>query len=305
MELLYALRSIRNPVLDAVVAVITYLGSEAAFLLIAMAFFWCFDKKRGYYLMTVGFFGTVLNQFMKLWFRVPRPWDLDKNFTIVESAREGATGYSFPSGHTQNAVGTFGACARTEKRPWLRWLCVAVCVLVPFSRMYLGVHTPQDVLAAAVTAAILIFVLYPAVYQAGEKAFPVLLGVMLIVAAGFIAFVELYPFPAEAIVENVEEGTKNAYSLCGALVGVLVVYLVDLRLNFPVKAVWWAQLLKLVLGLVLVMVVRSVLKAPLMALFGGHHMASFLRYFVMVLVAGIVWPLTFPFFGKLATSKER
>lgn len=305
MQLLYALEKIRCSFLDTVVSVVTNLGSEVAFLLIALAMFWCIDKKRGYYLMTVGFFGTVINQFMKLWFRIPRPWVQDPNFTIVESARAEATGYSFPSGHTQNSVGTFGSIARTTKRKWVRWLCVAICVLVPFSRMYLGVHTPQDVLVAAMTAVILIFVLYPILYKGSEKAFPILLGIMLAMSVGFIAFVELYQFPADVDAENLASGTKNAYTLFGALLGVLVVYLVDLRLDFPVKAVWWAQILKLVLGLALAMGVRSVLKAPLLALFGGHDIANGLRYFCMVLVAGIVWPLTFPFFGRLGTHKER
>ena len=50
--------------------------------------------------MTVGFFGTLVNQFLKLVCRVPRPWVRDPNFTIVEAARADATGYSFPSGHT-------------------------------------------------------------------------------------------------------------------------------------------------------------------------------------------------------------
>ena len=63
---------------------ITTLGEETAFLALALIFFWCIDKRRGYLLMAVGFAGTILNQFMKLWFRVPRPWVLDENFTILE-----------------------------------------------------------------------------------------------------------------------------------------------------------------------------------------------------------------------------
>jgi undecaprenyl-diphosphatase len=78
--------------------------------------FWCFDKKHGYFLITIGFLGTVINQFLKVLFRIPRPWVKDPNFTIVESAKEAATGYSFPSGHTQSAVGSFGAVARFTKK---------------------------------------------------------------------------------------------------------------------------------------------------------------------------------------------
>ena len=97
MEFLYILERIRVPLLDEIMYLLTNLGSMIVFLLVTMIFFWCIDKRKGYYLAIVGLGGTVLNQFMKLWFRIPRPWVLDENFTIVEAAREGATGYSFPS----------------------------------------------------------------------------------------------------------------------------------------------------------------------------------------------------------------
>ena len=83
MEILYMLEKIRVPVLNELMLAITTLGEETAFLALALIFFWCIDKRRGYLLMAVGFSGTILNQFMKLWFRVPRPWVLDQNFTIL------------------------------------------------------------------------------------------------------------------------------------------------------------------------------------------------------------------------------
>ena len=120
MEILYMLEKIRVPVLNELMLAITTLGEETAFLALALIFFWCIDKRRGYLLMAVGFSGTILNQFMKLWFRVPRPWVLDQNFTILEQAREAAAGYSFPSGHTQFAVGTFGSICATDKHKWVK-----------------------------------------------------------------------------------------------------------------------------------------------------------------------------------------
>ena len=112
MEFLYFLEELRNPVCDALFSVITLLGEETVFILLGLLFFWCINKWEGYYILTVGLIGTVFNQFLKLWFRIPRPWVRDPNFTIVESAREAATGYSFPSGHTQSALGSFGSIAR-------------------------------------------------------------------------------------------------------------------------------------------------------------------------------------------------
>ena len=147
MNFLRFLEGIRNPVFDFLLSLITHLGEETIFMAVAIAMFWCFSKKDGYYLLSVGFVGTVMNQFLKLIFRIPRPWVLDPDFSIVESARAEATGYSFPSGHTQSSVGTFGGLAYIFKNKKAVWIpCLVACVLVPFSRMYLGVHTPKDVL---------------------------------------------------------------------------------------------------------------------------------------------------------------
>ena len=150
MEFLYFLENLRMPGLNEAMLLITRLGEETAFLVAALIVFWCVDKYVGYYTLYVGFIGTIANQFMKLWFRIPRPWVLDENFTVVGNAKEAATGYSFPSGHSQSGVGTLGGIAAVTKTKWLKITCIVLAVLIPFSRMYLGVHTPADVLDLAV-----------------------------------------------------------------------------------------------------------------------------------------------------------
>lgn len=301
MGFLRFLEGIRIPGLNEFMLLITWLGDETAFLVIALILFWCVDKRKGYFVMAVGFVGTILNQFMKLLFRIPRPWVLDESFTILESAREGAGGYSFPSGHTQNAVGTFGAIACTARKRWLRGVAIALAVLIPFSRMYVGVHTPLDVLTAAAMALVLIFLLRPLVAE--KKRFAALLGGMTLLAAAYVCYVELFQFPADVDQENLASGVKNAYTLLGAVLGMAVVYIADEKwLQFPVKAIWWAQAGKVVLGLLLVLAVKSGLKAPLNTLCGAS-VGTFLRYFLIVLTAGILWPLTFRYFARLGTKE--
>ena len=92
-------------------------GEEAIFMVVALGIFWCIDKKTGYLLLYVSFLGNIINTFLKLLFLVPRPWVLEKDFTIdARAARAEATGYSFPSGHTQNsAVDVSRALARSPK----------------------------------------------------------------------------------------------------------------------------------------------------------------------------------------------
>lgn len=299
MEILYLFEKIRVPVLNEFMLLITQLGEETAFLVVAMILFWCVDKRTGYYTLAVGFVGTLANQFMKLWFRVPRPWVLDENFTILEQAREAASGYSFPSGHTQSAVGTFGAIAHTTKSKWIKGITLTIGILVPISRMYIGVHTPADVIVSAGLAVGLILLLRPIVFSENKKAMPILLGVMLLLAAGYMCFIHFYPFPENIDPHNLESGIKNAYTLLGALLGLVCVYIVDGNwLNFNTKAVWWAQIAKVVGGLLIVLAVKSGLKTPLELLFGASVGRS-VRYFLIVVVAGIVWPLTFRWFSKL------
>ena len=299
MEFLRFLEGIRIPVLNEFMLGITYLGDEIAFLVVALIMFWCVDKKKGYFVLAVGFLGTITSQLMKLMFRIPRPWVRDPDFTILEQAREGAGGYSFPSGHSQSSVGTFGSIAAVSKNKLLKALCIAVCVSVPFSRMYIGVHTPADVLIGSAIAIVLIFVLRPVIFQKNGKYLPALLIVMTVAAVGYLCFVSFYPFPENVDQHNLLSGTKNAYTLLGALLGFLVVYFVDEKwLRFPVKAVWWVQCLKVLIGLGFVLAVKEGLSSPLKTLL-GEYPGRMVRYFLIVIMAGVLWPLSFKWFSTL------
>ena len=300
MGFLYLLERIRTPWLTKLMLVVTELGGETVFLVLALAMFWALDKKKGYLLMTVGFAGTLCNQFLKMHFRVPRPWVLDPGFHAVEQALPDAAGFSFPSGHSQSAVGSFGSLALTARKRTFRWIFIALAMLVPFSRMYLGVHTPKDVLTGAAISVALIFLLKPLVYR--EKGMGWVLGGMAVLAAAYLAFTRWYPFPADMDLYNLEHGRESACTLLGSALAVTVVYPLERRwVNFTTEGVWWAQILKILGGLALVLAVKAGLKAPLEALLPALAARS-LRYFLVVITAGLVWPLTFRWFAKLGRN---
>lgn len=296
MDILYALEKIRTPFWNGVMSAVTQLGGEVIFIVAAVVVFWCVSKWEGYYLMTIAFCGTVLNQFLKLICRVPRPWVRDPNFTIVESARAEATGYSFPSGHTQNAIGLFGGMARWGGRRWVQLGLTTLALVIAFSRMYLGVHTPADVGVSLVLAAALVLGLYPLMRRAQEKPryMGYVLAAMLVVSGAFVVFVETCGFPADMDAENLASGIGNAWKMLGAVAGMTLAWLLDRRyIHFETQAVWWVQVIKVAVGMALLLAIKSGLKAPLLALLGHEGLAGGVRYFLLVLVAGAVWPLVF------------
>ena len=299
MAFLYLLEKIRLPGLNEFMLLVTRLGEETAFLVLALIMFWCVDKRRGYFVMAVGFMGTMVNQLLKCLCAVPRPWVLDPEFTILEQAREAASGYSFPSGHTSTAVGTFGSIAATEKRRWLAVVCIVLAVLVGFSRMYVGVHTPYDVLVGAACALLLVICFKPIVMGKSEKAMYVLMGILMATGIGFLLYVELHRFPADFDTHNLTSATQNVDTMIGCLAGMFVVYFGEKKwVNFSTEGTWWIQLIKVALGLGLVLAVKAGLKAPLNLLF-GELLGRAVRYFLIVLVAGLLWPMTFQFWNKL------
>ena len=302
MQLLYILEQLRTPAVTKALSALTYFGGVYGFMVLSIIVFWCLDKRCGYFMLSLGFLGTVMNQFLKIIFRIPRPWVLDPSFEPVESAVADATGFSFPSGHTQNVFATFGGVFAWTKKTWLKIVCAVLIVLVAFSRMYLGVHTPLDVGVSAVLGIVLLVVLYPLFRSLEEhpNRFYGFLAVLAVLLAAFLLYSYLWPFPdwmyAEEHVVNLIEARHNASILTGALAALTIAYTLDLRrTRFDTKAVWWAQILKVVIGLVVTLALIEGTKAVL----GRSDAVTGLRYFLGVLFAAGVWPMTFAWFGRL------
>ncbi len=305
LSFLQQLANIRFQPLTWLMQLITYLGEETIFMVVAIVLFWCVDKWKGYFLLSVGFLSTILNQFLKLVFRVPRPWTYDEKL-IVPSAKEGASGYSFPSGHTQNAVTTFGGIARSFRQRWLRITGIVLVLLIGFSRMYLGAHFPSDVLVGLLIGAVLVIAFYPILNRAKDepRVMYAFLCVMLAISVGYVLFVKLWSFPADIDRDNYNSGLKNGYTLLGCLLAMVVDYTVDLKkLHFSEKAPLAGQICKVVLGIAGVLVIRIGL-SKLFGLISDHLFWNAIRYFCMVIFAGIVWPLTFPFWQKVGAKKD-
>ena len=261
---LHTLADLRIPPLTWVLEKLTYLGDEKLFVVIALIVFWCFSKRGGLYMLTVGFNASSIGQTLKLLFRIPRPWILDESMEsrVVPSAREsnllgdGADGWSFPSGHTLISVGTYGGLAAWFREKWVRIAGIILAVLIPFSRLYLGVHTPVDIVCGALLALALVLLLKPVFRSRRKTGIRVTLIVSMVLSAVLLGCLYLTR-PAGLTPDEGElyaSGVKNLWQLLGATAAVWLAFEVDDRwTRFDTKAVWWVQILKIGIGSVIVL----------------------------------------------------
>lgn len=117
-------------------------------LVFLMMYYWVANRKTGRKMLMGMSLAYFLNGLLKMTFCVYRPWIRDARIEPFGDSKVSSTGYSFPSGHTTAAtstIGNIGVAVRKEHRR-IAIGCFVFVGLVMFSRMYLGVHTPQDVL---------------------------------------------------------------------------------------------------------------------------------------------------------------
>ena len=146
MEFLLFLESVRTPFLDFIFNIITHFGDEAVAVVVLTVFLWCGNKSMAYNMLYCTFFNLGTNQLLKNIFKIPRPWVKNPELTIVESARDAASGYSFPSGHTQGFATWSSFFAAKFQKTWFSILVGVLITSVAVSRLYLGAHYPSDVI---------------------------------------------------------------------------------------------------------------------------------------------------------------
>lgn len=142
------------------ITLITKIPTSALSALIPGILFWCISRRAGLFLMAVMSFGRLINSLLKDIFCIYRPWFLSTDIHPAADAMQKASSYSFPSGHTQFATAIYGGLAYfyRKKFPLLIIPCALIILAVALSRNFLGVHTPQDVLAAIVETLLVMFV---------------------------------------------------------------------------------------------------------------------------------------------------
>jgi membrane-associated phospholipid phosphatase len=268
-----------SPQLDLPFVVLTFFGGELFFLILIPALYWSMDRRTGARLAVLFLISAYANAVVKVLASQPRPF----NFSPQVRKLVEAGGGGFPSGHTQNSVVFWGYLVAQYQRPWLWIVAVALMVLVPLSRMYLGVHFPTDLLGGYLLGAalLLLYLRFEPVVEGWLTGKGLRWHMGLAVAVPVIlAFV--YP-----------SGDKYGVSACGMLMGMTVGFVLDRRwVAFSSDGAVWKRLLRFALGEAVLLVLWLGLK-PLLSGHEPEALYRFLRYSLMGLWAGLGAPWVF------------
>ena len=218
INILLALQEFRNGAgafLAGFFSKMTWLGELNTALVIMALIYWCISKDFGTYFL-MGWSGNrLVNGMLKVTVCAYRPWIRDARVVPYGDSITTATGYSFPSGHTMNAATIFGGGAvRRDVPRALRTVLGLLVLLVAFSRNFLGVHTPQDVLVGAAAGTLVMYLtmkLMQWLKNHPEKDLPVVcIGVALAILVAIYAGVKPYPADTDAAGKVLVDGAKMA-----------------------------------------------------------------------------------------------
>lgn len=291
MEFLRLLEGIRTPLGDAFFLFATYGGEEIMLLGLICILYWCVNKKLAYR-MTFAYLPSALAvNFIKLTCRVERPWVRDPSFTPVEKAMKSATGYSFPSGHTQNATALFGTLAYVSKKVALKILFFLIIPLVMFSRTYLGVHTPADVLVSFAVSTAIVFCMNVLADRLTLNRKRRTLITLLLLGIAFAVMVYTYLLYHGGIIAY--KDAADSFKGCGAGLGFAICWFVENEyIQFDTKCSGLGmQLLKFIIGLAGVLALKEGIKISFAQLFGPNFFTDVFRYFVIMVWAMLIMPL--------------
>jgi undecaprenyl-diphosphatase len=254
------------------------------------------SKYYGTYLL-MGWSGNrVVNGLLKVSACTYRPWIRDARIVPDAEAQALATGYSFPSGHSMNAASLYGGGAiRKELPKALRVTLALILVLIAFSRNFLGVHTPQDILVGAVVGLLVMWLTAKLITWLEEhpdkELLAIAVGIALASAVAVFAAVKPYPVDYDAAGELLVDGAKMAndtYKGVGWCIGFLAGWLLEKRyIGFSTDVPMTTRVTRLTIGLLgyyaINLILIPVLKASIPGA-AGTIASCFMQMFFVVFV---------------------
>ncbi len=259
VEVIKFIQSFSNSFLDVFFEFLTLFGEETILVLLAAFIFLSVDKNKGYKLIFTIASGTCFNALIKNIVKFERPIGIEG---IVSNRVETATGYSFPSGHTQATSTFWTSLSIIVKNKNLYVFSAILIILVAVSRLYLGVHWPTDVIFGAlfgVLWAIIIGKVFD--YIQKNKNYKLLIGSSLVF-----------------VILTILLGDNDFYKSAGLLLGLSIGYVIeDKYVNLSIDMTKRNKSITYVVLIVGLLIIKSGLKL----IFPQTLIFSMIRYFLV------------------------
>lgn len=301
LSVITAVQKIKSPFMTGLMEFVSFFGDPIFYFIALMWIFWCLDRKSGFKLGTAIIFSGALNGAIKNTLQVPRPFQRDASVFIVEES-----GFSTPSGHSQGSASFYPVVSDSlikngKNAKGKRFLRIAVAVFIPlligFSRIYLGVHYPTDVMLGLIfgfltSGGILLF------WDSAASVLDPLRNSLKLLILTFVCL-------------GINYFSANDSSMSGLLFGFVAgyIYLQDSE-NFDAgSGTWLCKILRVLLGMIIVFSVYSGLKI-LFNYFGfgseqsqWYPLCRFIRYGAVGFSASFIAPKLFLRFNLVGTAK--
>ena len=269
LEILRSIQSIANPFWDFLFQLITICGEQIVIILIIGIIYWTLDKRLGEYIAYSVLTSVLLNSTIKDIFKMKRPIGEEGIRTLREQT---ATGYSFPSGHTQSASSFYGAIAIYLRKRVMYIIATIMIILIGFSRLYLGVHYPKDVIVGGILGVLTSLICYKLYNRVENK--------MLLYVVTFAIFIPALTFAHSA------DFIKGMGTYLGFIIGI---YIEKRYVNFSTEGNTGNKIIRVLLGIVILLVLQLGLKVIL----PSGTIFSFIRYALISLIGIGVYPMIF------------
>lgn len=264
--------------------------------MLACIMFWAVDKKSGSFLFLNIGFSRFIMQVLKLTFCVYRPWIRSSEIVPVETA----SGYSFPSGHSVTAAANYGTVIERYRK--YKPLCVFMAVMILltiFSRNYIGVHTPQDVLVGTLIGVIVVIAgskvwTWIDKNQKRDYIIPIV-GVAL--TALFLIYISLKSYPMDYVdgklLVDPDKMMTDGFKDAGRFLGVTIGWFLERRfVRFSLDVSAYQKITRCCVGVLLIILYEKALM-PAVTEVISFSWISFLLTFLELILLTVIYPLCF------------
>lgn len=311
LHYLLVLQNLRNSLPNPVETFFVYLsviGDGPILVALVLTIYWCIDKRSGQFSFIAYSSATFVSQFLKNIVCVYRPWIRDTAIVPAQASIKGAGGYSFPSGHAAGTASSIGSFAWLERkrRKAIAVICIVFIALMCFSRNFLGVHTPQDVLVGVVIALVAIALTQlflnwiercDAVEPGHNKDIIVMVVVIALCAASIVVLV-VKPYPLDyvngVLLVDFVEMQKGSFIAAGIYAGLSVSWVLERRfVDFSTEGIdTKTRLVRFAIGVIFVAISYLVTDMAFKAIM-PYNWAKMSAFAIVVIVAVFVVPLVF------------